>query len=158
MLHSNSFAVAKENRRIPPCTAKLVPAGTSDSWSQISTSVEGNKGGVYGSSKFVSRVEDSLRESQEANQSSKQHFSVVAKNKLKQSQFQLDSKSNRIKDTYLPLGKQKKKGTQLNEDEADHKKSKSTIRSPLVCLQQWIGECFGWENQARAASGMNARI
>jgi len=85
-------------------------------------SVEGIKGGVNGSSKSVSRVEDSLGESQEANQSSKQHFSVVAKNKHEQSQFQSDSKSNRIKDTYLLLGKQKKKGTQLIEDEANYQK------------------------------------
>jgi len=101
---------------------------------------------VNGSSKSVSRVEDSLGESQEANQSTKQHFSVVAKNKHKQSQSQSDSKSNRIKDTYLPLGKQKKKGTQLIEDEVDYQKKQvhnSTPPNSSTTMDRrvfWVGE------------------
>jgi len=63
VLPSISFEVMKEKRRSTPCTAHLVAEGIADLETQISTPAEGKKGGFHGSSKSVSRVEDSLGES-----------------------------------------------------------------------------------------------
>ena len=144
---SKSSEVTKENRRSFPCTVTPEAKGIEDLSSQTSSTAEGNKGGVHVSSKSVSRVEDLLRESQEGkvNESSKLLSPVVVKTKHKQCHFQSDSKSSRIKDTYPPFGKQKKKGTQLIEDEVDQKKqvNNSFTSNSSATMERrvfWVGE------------------
>jgi len=129
-LPSKSLEVTQERRRKSPCM-----------------SVEEDRG-EHESIKSVSRVEDSLRVSQEAEayQSSTQQSFDVTKNKHTQSQIQSGSRSSRIKDTYFLFGKQRKKRSQLLADEMDNQKkqvNKSITTNSFATMERrvfWVGE------------------
>jgi len=145
-----SLEATEESRRNSLRTRRTEAKGVEGSTFQALTEVEENEGGGedHVSYNSVSRVEDSLRESQEreANQPPKQLSLFVTKNKQKQSHFQSDSKSNRIKDSYFLFGKQRKKGNHLTVDEVDNQKRQvhnSCATNSSATLERrvfWVGE------------------
>ena len=143
-----SLGATEESRRNLLCTKRVEVKGAVGSTVQASTMEEENKGGNLDSSKSVSRVEDSLGESQEgeAYQFSNQQALVVTKNKHKLRQTQMDSKSSRIKDTYFPFGKQRNKGTQLIVDAGDNQRKQvnnSITTNSSATMERrvfWVGE------------------
>ncbi|ESW34547.1 hypothetical protein PHAVU_001G161800 [Phaseolus vulgaris] len=143
-----SLGATEESRRNLLCTKRVEVKEAVGSTVQASTMEEENKGGNLDSSKSVSRVEDSLGESQEveAYQFSNQQALVVTKNKHKLRQTQMDSKSSRIKDTYFPFGKQRNKGTQLIVDAGDNQRKQvnnSITTNSSATMERrvfWVGE------------------